>query len=162
MTAAGADTAREYGKTRTHYDAACRLFSGLPGEGISWMSHGDYMARIPAGFRLAAHTEACPTAAIADEARGFYGVQFHPEVSHTERGTQMLRNFLYGICGCTGTWTMGDFCRRTVAQLRARIGQGRVLLALSGGVDSSVLAALLAEAVGSRLTCVFVVLGCLR
>ena len=145
VTAAQEDTAREYGKTVTYYDTGCKLFKGIPEQAISWMSHGDYMAKVPDGFALVAHTDACPNAAIADESRGFYGVQFHPEVNHTQFGSLMLRNFLYEVCGAKGTWTMGDFCKNTVAQLRDTIGpKGRVLLALSGGVDSSVLAALLA------------------
>lgn len=98
VTPAQEDTAREYGKTATQYDTSFPLFQGLPAEGISWMSHGDYMAKVPEGFALAAHTDMCPTAAIADPARGFYGVQFHPEVNHTEHGTQMIRNFLYQVC----------------------------------------------------------------
>ncbi len=162
VTAAQEDTAREYGKTETYYDTSVKLFKGLPEKGISWMSHGDYMAKVPEGFTLVGHTDACPNAAIANEKRGFYGVQFHPEVSHTQNGTRMLRNFLYEVCHAKGEWTMDDFCKRTVAQLREEIGGGRVLLALSGGVDSSVLAALLAEAVGDRLTCVFVDHGCMR
>lgn len=163
VTAAQEDTAREYGKTKTYYDTTCKLFKGLPEEAISWMSHGDYMAKVPEGFALVGHTDACPNAAIADENRRFYGVQFHPEVNHTENGTLMLRNFLYEVCGAKGEWTMEDFCKKTVVQLRETIGpEGRVLLALSGGVDSSVLAALLAEAVGDRLTCVFVDHGCMR
>ncbi|MCD7756669.1 MAG: glutamine-hydrolyzing GMP synthase [Clostridiales bacterium] len=156
------DSAREYGKTKTYYDTSCKLFQGLPDAGISWMSHSDYMARVPEGFRLVAHSAACPNVAIADEDRGFYGVQFHPEVNHTENGSKMLHNFLYEVCHASGDWTMGDFCRRTVASLREQIGGGRVLLALSGGVDSSVLAALLAEAIGDRLTCVFVDHGLMR
>ena len=162
VTAAQEDSAREYGKTETYYDTTCKLFKGLPEQGISWMSHGDYMAKVPEGFKLVGHTAACPNVAIADEKRGFYGVQCHPEVNHTQHGTDMLRNFLYEVCGASGEWTMDDFCKRTVAQLKEEIGDGRVLLALSGGVDSSVLAALLAEAVGDRLTCVFVDHGCMR
>ena len=155
-------TAREYGKTLTHFDTSCRLFAGLPEDGISWMSHGDYISEIPQGFRLCAHSEACPSVAICDEARGFYGVQFHPEVSHTAHGTDILRRFLYDVCGLSGTWTMGGYKGAAIAQLREKIGSGRVLLALSGGVDSSVCAALLAEAVGAQLTCVFVDHGLLR
>ena len=162
VTPAQEDSAREYGKTQTFYDASCKLFRGLPETDISWMSHGDYMAKVPQGFQLVGHTQACPNAAIADESRGFYGVQFHPEVNHTQHGTDMLRNFLYEVCHAEGSWTMEDFCKRTVAELKAKIGGGRVLLALSGGVDSSVLAALLAEAVGDRLTAVFVDHGCMR
>ena len=162
VTAAQADTAREYGKTDTSYDTSCPLFQGLPSAGVSWMSHGDYMAKVPDGFRLVGHTAACPNVAIADEARRFYGVQFHPEVNHTQHGTDMLRNFLYRVCGAVGDWTMEDYKRRAIAQLREKIGSGNVLLALSGGVDSSVAAALLAEAVGSQLTCVFVDHGLMR
>ncbi len=162
VTAAQEDSAREYGRTLTAFDTGCALFHGLPAESITWMSHGDYLARLPEGFRLAAHSAACPNAAVCDEARGFYGVQFHPEVEHTEYGREILRRFLREICGAAGDWTMEDFRRRTVAQLRAQVGEGRVLLALSGGVDSSVLAALLDEAVGERLTCVFVDHGLLR
>ena len=142
------DTAREYGKTHTYFDTNCKLFHGLPAEGITWMSHGDYMAKVPEGFALTAHTDHCPNGAIADEARGFYGVQYHPEVNHTEHGTDMIRNFLYEVCGCTGSWTMGNYMRQAISDLREKIGDGKVLLALSGGVDSSVAAALLAEAVG--------------
>lgn len=162
VTPAQEDTAREYGKTLTYYDTSCRLFKGLPAQGISWMSHGDYMAQIPAGFGLVGHTEMCPNAAIADEARGFYGVQYHPEVNHTEYGVQMIRNFLYEVCHAKGDWTMEDYCKSAIAAVREKVGDGKVLLALSGGVDSSVAAALLAEAVGKQLTCVFVDHGLMR
>ncbi|WP_369298008.1 glutamine-hydrolyzing GMP synthase [uncultured Neglectibacter sp.] len=162
VTEAQEDSAREYGKTKTFYNTDCKLFRGLPEEGFSWMSHGDYMAKVPEGFRLTAHSDNCPNVAIADEARGFYGVQFHPEVNHTENGTKMLRNFLYEVCGAVGDWTMEDYCKTAVRELREKIGGGKVLLALSGGVDSSVAAALLAEAVGSQLTCVFVDHGLMR
>ena len=162
VTAAQEDTAREYGKTETYYNTDCKLFKGLPAQGISWMSHGDYMAKVPEGFSLVAHTEMCPTAAIADEARGFYGVQYHPEVNHTENGTLMLRNFLYEVCGAKGDWTMEDYKKTSIASIRSKVGDGKVLLALSGGVDSSVAAALLAEAVGNQLTCVFVDHGLMR
>ena len=162
VTAAQEDTAREYGKTETYYDTACKLFKGLPEKGISWMSHGDYMARVPDGFALTAHTDACPNVAIADEARGFYGVQYHPEVDHTQHGTDMIRNFLYEVCGAVGDWTMEDYKNTAIRAIREKVGDGKVLLALSGGVDSSVAAALLAEAVGSQLTCVFVDHGLMR
>ena len=155
-------TAREYGRTETYYDTACALFDGLPEKGISWMSHGDYMERVPEGFSLTAHSDGCPNVAIADESRGFFGVQFHPEVNHTENGLKMIRNFLYKVCKAKGDWTMGDYCKTAVAALREKIGSGRVLLALSGGVDLSVAAALLAEAVGHQLTCVFVDHGLMR
>ena len=162
VTAAQDDTAREYGRTETFYNTSCKLFRGLPEKGVSWMSHGDYMARVPAGFALTAHSDNCPNVAIADEARGFYGVQFHPEVDHTENGVAMLRNFLYEVCGARGDWSMGDYCRTAIAAVREKVGEGKVLLALSGGVDSSVCAALLAEAVGPQLTCVFVDHGLMR
>ena len=162
VTPAQEDTAREYGKTVTYYDTSCRLFQDLPEQGISWMSHGDYMAKGPDGFALVGHTDMCPNAAIADEVRGFYGVQYHPEVNHTENGLGMIRNFLYAVCHAKGDWTMGDYCRTAIASIREKVGDGKVLLALSGGVDSSVAAALLAEAVGSQLTCVFVDHGLMR
>ncbi|MCI8909160.1 MAG: glutamine-hydrolyzing GMP synthase [Oscillibacter sp.] len=162
VTEAQDGAAREYGKTVTYYDTSCPLFRGLPETGVSWMSHGDYMAKVPAGFSLTARSDACPNVAIADEARGFYGVQFHPEVNHTEHGLQILRNFLYEICGAAGDWTMGDYKQTAIAAIREKVGDGRVLLALSGGVDSSVAAALLAEAIGSQLTCVFVDHGLMR
>ena len=162
VTPAQEDTAREYGKTVTYYDTSCRLFQDLPEQGISWMSHGDYMAKVPDGFALVGHTDMCPNAAIADEVRGFYGVQYHPEVNHTENGLGMIRNFLYAVCHAKGDWTMGDYCRTAITSIREKVGDGKVLLALSGGVDSSVAAALLAEAVGSQLTCVFVDHGLMR
>ena len=155
-------TAREYGKTETFYDTDCTLFKGLPQQGISWMSHGDYMEKVPEGFTLTAHSEGCPNVAIADEKRRFYGVQYHPEVNHTENGVRMIRNFLYEVCGAVGDWTMGDYCKTAIASIREKVGDGKVLLALSGGVDSSVAAALLAEAVGKQLTCVFVDHGLMR
>ena len=156
------DSAREYGKTETYYDVSSPIFKGLPEKGISWMSHGDYMAKVPAGFQLTAHSAACPNVAIADDTRRFYGVQFHPEVNHTEYGTQMIRNFLYEVCNAHGDWTMADYKNTAIRQIREKVGSGRVLLALSGGVDSSVCAALLAEAIGSQLSCVFVDHGLMR
>ena len=126
------------------------------------MSHGDYMAKVPEGFALTAHSDACPNVAIADEKRGLYGVQYHPEVNHTEHGVDMIRNFLYEVCGAKGDWTMGDYKESSIKAIREKVGGGKVLLALSGGVDSSVAAALLAEAVGSQLTCVFVDHGLMR
>ena len=162
VTSAQEDSAREYGKTTAYFETGCRLFKGLPDKGITWMSHGDYMEKVPEGFALVAHSDACPNVAIADEARGFYGVQFHPEVNHTEHGADMIRNFLCEVCRAAGDWTMEDYKRAAVSALREKIGDGRVLLALSGGVDSSVAAALLAEAVGEQLTCVFVDHGLMR
>ena len=162
VVAANDATAREYGKTETFFDTNCKLFKGLPEKSVTWMSHGDYMEVVPAGFSLVAHSDACPNVAICDETRGFYGVQYHPEVNHTEFGTAMIRNFLYEVCGATGDWTMGDYKNTAIAAVREKVGSGRVLLALSGGVDSSVVAALLAEAVGPQLTCVFVDHGLMR
>ncbi len=162
VTPAQSDTAREYGKTETEFQTDSALFRGLPEKSVTWMSHGDHMSRIPDGFRVTARSAACPNAAIADENRRFYGVQFHPEVRHTRYGTEMLRNFLFGVCGAAGDWSMEGFHARAVRELRQKIGGGRVLLALSGGVDSSVCAALLSEAVGRQLTCVFVDHGLLR
>ena len=162
VTLAADDSAREYGKTTTYFDTSCALFKGLPEKGITWMSHGDYMEKVPDGFKLTAHSDACPNVAICDEKRGFYGVQYHPEVNHTEHGTDMIRNFLYEVCGAVGDWTMGDYKNIAIQQIREKVGTGKVLLALSGGVDSSVAAALVAEAVGNQLTCVFVDHGLMR
>ena len=162
VTEAQDDSAREYGKTETYYNNACKIFENLPAQGISWMSHGDYMAKVPEGFSLVAHSDNCPNVAIADEKRGFYGVQFHPEVNHTQHGMDMIRNFLYNVCHAEGDWTMEDYKRTAIAQIREKVGDGKVLLALSGGVDSSVCAALLAEAIGEQLTCVFVDHGLMR
>jgi GMP synthase (glutamine-hydrolysing) len=162
VTEAQDDSAREYGKTVTYYDTSCKLFKGLPAEGISWMSHGDYMAKVPDGFALTAHSDACPNVAIADESRGFYGVQYHPEVNHTENGIKMIHNFLYEVCHAQGDWTMEDYKNTSIRAIREKVKDGKVLLALSGGVDSSVVAALLAEAIGPQLTCVFVDHGLMR
>ena len=162
VTAAQKDTAREYGKTPTYYDTGCKLFKGIPEQAISWMSHGDYMARVPDGFALVAHTDACPNAAIADEVRRFYGVQFHPEVLHTVHGTEILKNFLYKVCGLAPEWSMANYVSEAIEEVRAKVGSGKVLLALSGGVDSAVAAALLYRAVGEQLTCIFVDHGLLR
>ena len=156
------DSAREYGRTETFFDTGCTLFAGLDAGGVTWMSHGDYMERVPDSFKNTAHTAVCPNAAIADEGRGFYGVQFHPEVNHTERGTDMIRNFLFKACGASGSWSMGNYKEEAIKSIREKVGSGKVLLALSGGVDSSVAAALLSEAVGDKLTAVFVDHGLLR
>ncbi len=161
VTAAQDDSAREYGKTETFYNTDCKIFKGLPESAISWMSHGDYMEKVPEGFDLVAHSKACPNVAIADEKRGFYGVQFHPEVEHSQYGSQMIRNFLFEVCGAKGDWSMDDYKETAIEEIRKKVGDGKVLLALSGGVDSSVCAALLAEAVGEQLTCVFVDHGCM-
>lgn len=153
---------REYGKTLTQYDTSCALFQNLPSQGITWMSHTDYIDQLPEGFSSTAHTDACPVAAMSNPTRKLYGIQFHPEVLHTENGVAVLRNFLYNVCGAKGDWTMEDFARTSILQLRERIGKGKVLLGLSGGVDSSVAAALLSKAVGNQLTCIFVDHGLMR
>lgn len=153
---------REYGKTETVFETDSLLFKGLPEKAITWMSHTDYIEEVPDGFRVTAYTEACPCAAMEDAERKLYGVQYHPEVLHTENGIQMLRNFLYEVCGCKGDWTMGDYKKNAIRNIRETVKDGKVLLALSGGVDSSVLAALLAEAIGNQLTCIFVDHGFMR
>lgn len=153
---------REYGKTETSFDNACPIFRGLPEKSAVWMSHTDYVDKLPAGFTCSAKTASTPYAAMFDEKRKLYAAQFHPEVAHTEHGTEILRNFLYGICGADGSWTMSDFAKASIAAVREQVGSGKVLLALSGGVDSSVVAALLSEAVGSQLNCIFVDHGLMR
>ena len=162
VTEAGASDAREYGRTLTYLDPKCFLFLDFVPENVTWMSHGDYISQVPPGFTVTAHTAACPTAAMANPQRGFYGVQFHPEVAHTDGGIDMIRSFLYGVCGADGDWIMDDYVVTAIRQLREKIGDQKVLLALSGGVDSSVAAALLSRAVGSQLTCIFVDHGLLR
>ncbi len=155
-------TAREYGKTETFYDENCVLFKDLPKTGISWMSHGDYISAVPEGFRVTAHTAVCPTGAMANDEKKLYGVQFHPEVNHTENGKDMLYKFLYDICGCRGEWKMEDYIENTVKEIRELVGNDGVVLGLSGGVDSSVAAALISKAIGKQLTCVFVDQGLMR
>jgi GMP synthase (glutamine-hydrolysing) len=127
-----------------------------------WMSHGDKVTELPAGFRLMASTEACPVAAMADETRRFYGVQFHPEVTHTRQGTRILHRFVLEICGCRGDWNMPDYVSESTKRIRDQVGKEQVILGLSGGVDSSVAAALIHRAIGEQLTCVFVDHGLLR
>ncbi len=154
---------REYGKTVTTFDTTSPLFDGIPAESIVWMSHNDYISKAADGFKSIAHTADCPYAALATEDdRPLYAIQFHPEVLHSEYGKEILFNFVRKICGCAGTWRMDSFVENTISEVREKVGDGKVLLALSGGVDSSVLAALLAKAVGPQLTCVFVDHGLLR
>ena len=150
----------EYGKVDLTVKSS-ELYYGVPKTSICWMSHTDYVKTVPNGFSVNAVTAACPCAGMEDAARKLYAVQFHPEVTHTEFGNQMLSNFLFRICGCIGDWTIEDYCAKAIAAMREKIGRGRVLLA-SGGVDSSVCAALLAEAIGRQLTCVFVDHGMMR
>ncbi|SDG35226.1 glutamine-hydrolyzing GMP synthase [Desulfosporosinus hippei] len=153
---------KEYGKTMLTVDKATDLWQDLGGERPCWMSHGDSVQTLPEGFSVAAHTNHTPVAAMMNEQRHFYGVQFHPEVKHTPDGQAMLEKFLFDICKCTGDWTMESFIELQVAEIRAKVGKGRVLCALSGGVDSSVAAALVHRAVGDQLTCVFVDHGFMR
>lgn len=155
-------TSREYGNTRLYIDKSEGLFDQLSGETQVWMSHGDYVAAAPEGFAVTAHTNSTPVAAIANEQRKIYGVQFHPEVVHTPEGMKMIRNFLFTTCGCKGDWDMGSYVDIAVKQIREQVGNKKVLCALSGGVDSSVAAVLVHKAIGDQLTCVFVNHGFLR
>ena len=152
----------EYGKTETIYDNSSLLFKGLPEKAISWMSHTDFVSEIPEGFKVSAHTADCPVAAYENAEKKLYAVQFHPEVNHTENGCKMIDSFVKNVCGCVGDWTMGNYAKTAIEDIRNRVGDGKVLLALSGGVDSSVLAALLSKAVGDQLTCIFVDHGFMR
>lgn len=160
-TVASAENCGEYGKTTVFTDS-CSLFDGVPHESICWMSHTDYIKTLPSCFKTVAHTDKCPCAAMYDESRGLYGVQFHPEVTHTTFGTQILTNFIFRICGCKADWIMDDFIKMSVEKYRNKLAGKKVILALSGGVDSSVAAILLHKAIGSNLTCVFVDHGLLR
>ena len=153
---------REYGKTKVFVDTASPLFTDVEPETICWMSHFDYISNVAPGFQVTAHTVDCPVAAAQNPEKKLYAIQFHPEVLHTVEGSKMLNNFVRGICGCAGTWRMDSFVENTVKEIRQKVGKGKVLLALSGGVDSSVAAGLLARAIGKQLTCVFVDHGLLR
>ncbi len=153
---------KEYGKVHITLKTDSALFAGLNEKNICWMSHRDYIERIPEGFRVTAVTDLCPAAAMEDAARRIYAVQFHPEVLHTPDGGKMLHNFLYGVCRVSGDWTMGGFAREEIERVKKTVGDKKVLCALSGGVDSSVAAVLVHRAVGANLTCVFVDHGLLR
>ena len=153
---------REYGKTQTYFDTTAALFKGLPEESVVWMSHFDYISELAPGFTAIAHTDNCPVAAAVCAEKDLYAIQFHPEVLHTQYGKEILSHFVRDICGCAGDWRMDAFVERQVAAIREKVGKGRVLCALSGGVDSSVAAVLLSRAVGKQLTCVFVDHGLLR
>jgi len=153
---------REYGKTMVDVDTESKLFKYVSKETQVWMSHTDFVSKLPSGFKVVAKTPSCPVSAMENEEKKIYAVQFHPEVNHTLEGMQMLKNFVYDVCGCKGTWKMDDFAKTTIEELRKKIGNGKVLCALSGGVDSSVAAVLLSKAVGKQLTCVFVDHGLLR
>ena len=138
------------------------LFADVPAEIRVWASHGDFVAAAPAGFSVVATSANAPVAAMADPSAALYALLFHPEVVHTERGLEILRNFAYGVCGCTGDWTMASFVEEATARIRAQVGDGRVVCALSGGVDSTVAALIIHRAVGDKLTCIFVDNGVLR
>jgi GMP synthase (glutamine-hydrolysing) len=156
---------REFGRAWVDVTDDCALFDGIWSKGGReqvWMSHGDRVTALPPGFRPVGTSDGAPFAAIADDKRHFYGVQFHPEVVHTPHGAQLLKNFTHRVAGCSGDWTMAAFRAQEIAKVRAQVGDGRVICGLSGGVDSSVVAALLSEAVGDRLTCVFVDTGMMR
>lgn len=155
--------AREYGRAKIHVtDAANELFAGAPTDMEVWMSHGDQVARVSADFIPLAATGTCPIAAVRHKSLPVYAIQFHPEVTHTPQGKTILRNFLKGICGCRGTWKMQDFAAETIERMRKQIGNQRVICGLSGGVDSSVVAALLSRAIGDQLSCILVDNGLLR
>lgn len=151
----------EYGKTLVTVEENI-LFDGFPEESVCWMSHTDYVKTVPEGFKIIAHTEKCPCAAICDENRKLFGVQFHPEVTHTDFGKQMLHNFIFSICKCKADWKMSNFIEASVEKYKKELAGKKVLLALSGGVDSSVAAVLLNKAIGENLTCIFVDHGLLR
>jgi GMP synthase (glutamine-hydrolysing) len=160
---------REFGHARVHTAAASRLLDGLAkpassgGPGLDvWMSHGDRVRRLPPGFQAIASSANAPLAGMADESRRYYALQFHPEVTHTDQGQRIIERFVHTICGCPDTWRPGNIIARDIARVRAQVGRDRVLLGLSGGVDSSVVAALLQRALGEQLICVFVDTGLLR
>ncbi len=153
---------REYGKTDVCVDTKSPLFTDVSEETVCWMSHFDYISKTAPGFEIVAHTADCPVAAAQDLSRNLYAIQFHPEVLHTAEGTKMLSNYVRNICGCAGDWKMDSFVEQSIQAIREKVGDGRVLCALSGGVDSSVAAVLLSKAVGEQLTCVFVDHGLLR
>ena len=152
----------EYGRTEVDIDTSSVIFGGVSEKTICWMSHTDYISKAPDNFKVVASTPVCPVAAMECPEKKFYATQFHPEVMHTQEGQQMIKNFVYDVCGCSGDWRMDSFVETTIKEIREKVGNGRVLCALSGGVDSSVAAVLLSKAVGKQLTCVFVDHGLLR
>jgi GMP synthase (glutamine-hydrolysing) len=155
-------TTREYGRTICKVNGKSKLLKSLGEEIAVWMSHGDQVVELPAEFESLAFTNNCPYAAVKHRNRPFYGVQFHPEVTHTPQGSQIIRNFLYEICGCTGDWKMHSYIEKSVNDIRNQVGDGRVVCGLSGGVDSAVTAALIHKAIGNHLSCIFVDNGLLR
>jgi len=155
-------THREYGKATIAVENPTKLFERLPSEQVVWMSHGDLVTATPEGFSIDATSPSCPIAAMSDESRKFYAVQFHPEVRHSMYGNDILKNFVFEVCGCKGDWTMGSFIDNEIRKIRELVGNKKVLCALSGGVDSSVAAVLVHRAIGDQLTCIFVDHGLLR
>ena len=153
---------REYGKSDIHVNHESVLFKGLPEDQTVWMSHGDHVVTAPEGFAIDATNPSCPIAAISDDSRQLYAVQFHPEVRHSEYGNDLLKNFVFGACGCKGDWSMANFIEMEMEKIRQTVGDKQVLCALSGGVDSSVVAVLIHKAIGDQLTCIFVDHGLLR
>ena len=153
---------REYGKIEVNVNTESALFQEVSPKTICWMSHNDYISEKAPGFEISAWTNDCPVAAVENTEKKLYAVQFHPDVLHTQEGTKMLSNFVYNVCGCTGDWKMDSFVEDSIKAIREKVGKGKVLCALSGGVDSSVAAVLLSKAVGNQLTCVFVDHGLLR
>ena len=154
---------REYGKTEVLVDkASSKIFEGVSEKTICWMSHFDYISQVAPGFEITSHTDNCPCASSENAEKGLYAIQFHPEVLHTQEGSKMLYNFVRGVCGCSGDWRMDNFVEEQIKAIREKVGDGKVLCALSGGVDSSVAAVLLSKAIGNQLTCVFVDHGLLR
>ena len=153
---------REYGKTEVMVDTTSALFGNVAPTTICWMSHFDYISQIAPDFQISAHTADCPVAAAENREKKLYAIQFHPEVLHTQEGSKMLYNFVRGVCGCAGTWRMDSFVENSIREIREKVGNGKVLCALSGGVDSSVAAVMLSKAIGNQLTCVFVDHGLLR
>ena len=153
---------REYGKQTVAYDNDCVLFGKMPKEGVVWMSHVDYISRIPEGFRITAKTETCPVAAFANDKKRIYGVQFHPEVHHSVNGTEILRAFLFDVCKAKGDWATADIAKMLIEIVRRQVGDGKVVCAMSGGVDSAVAATLIHKAIGKNLTCIYVDHGLMR
>ena len=159
---ANEEAVAEFGRTECEFDTDSLLFSGLKKNSVVWMSHNDHIETLPEGFRAVCHSDKCPYGAIENPTKKFYGTQFHPEVNHTEQGFEMLGNFLYKVCGCKGDWTMEGYAETAIRDIREKVGDGKALLALSGGVDSSVACKLLAKAIGNQLTCIFVDHGLMR
>lgn len=153
---------REYGRQMAKYDKTSKLFANMPDNGVVWMSHTDYISEVPQGFRVTAVTDTCPVTAFECVEKGVYGVQFHPEVHHTELGQNILKSFLYDVCGAKGEWNMRNVAESLIKGIKERVGDGTVLCAMSGGVDSAVAATLIHEAIGNKLTCVYVDHGLMR